>query len=177
MSEFNDNEVLYYENKLDDEENKPLFKVSTLDDNGKEDENARVFHKKEEENIYEDEDNFSSAFSEELLKDDKEEAQENSKIPELEELQDKQEFQLYKENALENFQSKENVSLKNRVFELIESYQNLKEEYEALENKFSAVKTQNEVLQAQLARVEKEVIYKTTNEDDIIKQIEAVLKK
>lgn len=172
MSEFTDdkNEVLYYENQPNEEENKPLFKVTSLSENGDEFENSISFH---EANTFNEKD-LKPAFPdlpEELEKEvPKEEfAEKDEKVPAKEEF--------LEDYELDEVENKENLSLKTRVFELIESYQNLKEEYKILENNFSAVKTQNEILQAQLARIEKEVIYKTTDEDAIIRQIEAVLQK
>lgn len=170
MGEFdNKNEdVGYFVNEPEDEkseQNQPIFRVRTIDESNQDDEfETAQTAETDEEDI--ENDVFEDGFSQDEFVED-EGDQEESNLD-------------YKEDGVEIFSESDKTevtSLKNRVLELIQSYKDVKKESERLRNEIVSLKAQNEALNEQLRRVEKEVIFKTTNEDDIIKQIEAVLSR
>ena len=68
-------------------------------------------------------------------------------------------------------------TLTDKINELLERYNELKETNESLRNELVSVKAQNEAQKNELARLEDELKTKNVESEDIAKKIEAVLGK
>lgn len=68
-------------------------------------------------------------------------------------------------------------TLTDKINELLERYNELKETNESLRNELVSVKVQNEAQKNEIARLEDELKTKNVESEDIAKKIEAVLGK
>ena len=68
-------------------------------------------------------------------------------------------------------------TLTDKINELLERYNELKETNESLRNELVSVKAQNEAQKNEIARLEDELKTKNVESEDIAKKIEAVLGK
>lgn len=68
-------------------------------------------------------------------------------------------------------------TLTDKINELLERYNELKETNESLRNELVSVKAQNEAQENEIARLEDELKTKNVESEDIAKKIEAVLGK
>lgn len=68
-------------------------------------------------------------------------------------------------------------TLTDKINELLERYNELKETNESLRNELVSVKAQNEAQKNEIARLEGELKTKNVESEDIAKKIEAVLGK
>ena len=68
-------------------------------------------------------------------------------------------------------------TLTDKINELLERYNELKETSESLRNELVSVKAQNEAQKNEIARLEDELKTKNVESEDIAKKIEAVLGK
>ena len=68
-------------------------------------------------------------------------------------------------------------TLTDKIIELLERYNELKETNESLRNELVSVKAQNEAQKNEIARLEDELKTKNVESEDIAKKIEAVLGK
>lgn len=145
-------EANYYTNKLENETEQPFIRISSADE--------------DEENPFNKEDDFGqNVFEEEDDLDD------NS-------FNKEDDFVRYEEErSNSNINSKDNISINAKIAQLIKSYEEIKKENKDLLSEVELLNIQNQALKEQLQRIEKEIVLKTINEDDIIKQIEAVLNK
>lgn len=67
--------------------------------------------------------------------------------------------------------------LAQKIYELIEKYKELQTQNETLRQEIVKVKALNEAQAIQIAKLEKDVINKNVNADDLLSKIEAVLGK
>ena len=67
--------------------------------------------------------------------------------------------------------------LAQKIYELVEKYKALLAENETLRQEIVKVKALNEAQAIQIAKLEKDVINKNVNADDLLSKIEAVLGK
>ncbi|PSM51485.1 hypothetical protein CBLAS_1340 [Campylobacter blaseri] len=74
-------------------------------------------------------------------------------------------------------EQKTTKNLGDKVKELIEKYQELKEENKNLRNELVSVKTQNEALSNNLGKLEEDIIMKNLTEEELFKEIEDILEK
>lgn len=74
-------------------------------------------------------------------------------------------------------EQKTTKNLGDKVKELIEKYQELKEENKNLRNELISVKTQNEALSNNLGKLEEDILVKNLTEDELFKEIEDILQK
>ncbi|MDD2384845.1 MAG: hypothetical protein PHN18_11695 [Sulfurospirillaceae bacterium] len=76
------------------------------------------------------------------------------------------------------FQEEKNIdTLSQKVLELIEKYQSLLTENEMLRQEVIKAKAEAEAKNIQIAKLEKDLIYKGIGSDDLLSKIEAVLGK
>lgn len=81
-------------------------------------------------------------------------------------------------NTLPNFKEDKVLNtLTNKVNDLIARYEDLLRENESLHTEIVTLKAQNEAKSNQIQRLENELHLKTSESDDIMKKIEAVLEK